>query len=158
MPRARTTAHDFFDTHAVPNHEEWLAKPVDIRLGMNAVVSLYHMADHFWHAYASLDSARVFATATPAQLRSELARQHPQFALLRDVAEAHKHMKLDRSTRVVTGSSQIAVGATGWGQGGYGTGPYGGGLSIVVELDDGTKQHLTDLAREVRQLWASMLA
>lgn len=157
MPSVRTPAHDFFDTHLVPNYEAWLAQPTDIRLAMNAVVCLYHMADHFWHAYANLDSSRTFATANSGLFRAELAKRNYRFEVIRDVAEAHKHMKLDRSTRVLSESRQTAVGFTGYGQAGYGTGPYGGGPSIVVELDDNTKHHLSYVAQEVRQLWFSML-
>lgn len=158
MPSTRTPAHDFFDTHLVPNYEAWLVQPTDMRLAMNAVVSLYHMADHFWHAYANLDSSRIFATANSALFRAELANRDHRFKVLRDVAEAHKHMKLDRSTRILSESRQTGVGSTGYGQAGYGTGPYGGGSSVVVELDDNTKHHLGYLAQEVKQLWFSMLA
>jgi len=157
MPSPRTPAHDFFEMHVVPNHEAWLAQPTDIRLAMNGVLSLYHMADHFWHAYATTDPNRIFSTANSGLFRAELANRNHRFAVLRDVAEAHKHMKLGRQTRVLTESKQTAVGSTGYGQAGYGTGPYGGGPSIVVELDDNTKHHLSYLAQEVRQLWLSML-
>lgn len=157
MSSARTQAHEFFEIHVVPNLEAWLSQPTDMRLAMNAVVSLYHMADHFWHAYASVDAGRVFGTASSGLFRAELAQRNTHFSLLRDVAEAHKHMKLDRSKRALTQSSQTAVGATGWGKGGYSTGPWGGGPSIVVELDDSTKHHLSHLAKEVKQLWLSSL-
>jgi hypothetical protein len=158
MPSTRTSAHDFFDTHLVPNHEAWLAEPTDMRLAMNAVVSLYHMADHFWHAYSKTDPGRTLNTANSALFRAALADQDREFAVLRDVAEAHKHMKLDRTNRTLTESRQTAVGSTGYGEAGYGTGPYGGGPFIVVELDDGSKYHLCHLAQEVRQLWLSALA
>lgn len=157
MARSTTAAHEFFDTHVVPNHDEWLGQPTDLRQAMNAVLSLYHMADHFWHAYGEADPGRTFHTARAGEFRAEMARRYNLFAILRDVAEAHKHMRLDRSVRSVTESSQTAVGSTGYGEAGYGTGPYGGGPSIVVLLDDGSKQHLSYLAHEVRQLWISML-
>lgn len=153
-----TNANDFFDTHVLPNLEAWLNQPTDIRLAMNAVVSLYHMADHFWHAYESVDLSRVFGTTNSAKFRAELAQRDTHFAVVRDVAEAHKHMKLDRASRVLTQSKQTAVGATGFGEAGFGTGPFGGGPSIVVELDDNSKQHLNYLADEVKRLWLSMLA
>ncbi|WP_275288634.1 hypothetical protein [Halomonas elongata] len=157
MASSTTVAHNFLDTHVVPNHEEWLVQPTDLRLAMNAVLSLYHMADHFWHAYGQTDPDRTFHTARAGEFRAEMARRDSRFAVLRDVAEAHKHMRLDRPVRTVTESSQTAVGSTGYGEAGYGTGPFGGGPSIVVVLDDGSKQHLSNLAYEVRQLWISML-
>lgn len=151
-------AHAYFETHVEPNLAVWSAQPTDIRLAMNAVVSLYHMADHFWHAYGSVDSIRVFGTPSAGEFRKELAVQNNHFAILRDVAEAHKHMELGRGTRVLTKSTQTAVGATGFGEAGFGTGPFGGGPSIVVKLNDNSKQHLSYLAKEVKALWITMLA
>jgi hypothetical protein len=151
-------AHTFFETHVEPNLSAWSAQPIDIRLAMNAVVSLYHMADHFWHAYGSVDPIRVFGTSSAADFRKELAVKNNHFAVLRDVAEAHKHMYLDRRTRVLTNSTQTAVGATGFGEAGFDTGPYGGGTSIVVKLDDNSRHHLSYLTEKVRSLWITMLA
>ena len=153
----QTKAHDYFQLHVIPNLNSWRVQPTDIRLAMNAVVALYHMADHFWHAYAMSDSSRVFGTTSSALFRSDLAKQDGHFKVLRDVAEAHKHMKLDRSPRVLTQANQTTVGETGFGEGGFGTGPFGGGLSIVVELDDGSKHHLSYLAEQVTELWNSKL-
>lgn len=153
----QTQAHEYFEIHVIPNLDAWMTQPTNMRLAMNAVVVLYHMADHFWHAYSSSDPSRVFSTANSSLFRSELARQDNHYKVLRDVAEAHKHMELDRSSRVLTQANQTTVGATGWGEGGFGTGPFGGGPSIVVELDDGSKHHLSCVAKKVKELWLSKL-
>jgi hypothetical protein len=157
MANSQSPARQFFDTHLVPNYEAWLAQPTDLRLAMNATVSLYHMADHYWHSFSATEPDRVFSTNSSSQFRGGLATRNTDYSLLRDVAEAHKHMKLDRSTRNVTESRQTAIGSTGYGEGGYGTGPYGGGPSVVVVLDDGTKRHLSYSAQVVRKLWEAML-
>lgn len=157
MSSTRNQAHAFFETHVVPNLDAWLCQPTDIRLAMNAVVSLYHMADHFWHAYASIDSSRVFDTVCAATFRGELAGRYAYFAALRSVAEAHKHMALNRRSHVLTKSTQTAVGATGFGEAGFGTGPFGGGPSIVVKLDDNRKHHLICLVTQVKDLWVTKL-
>lgn len=158
MTITRTEAHEFFDTHVTPAYEAWTQDPISIRLAMSVAVALNQMADHLWHAYANVDPSRVFNTASARAFRAEMGRRHAHFAIVRDVAEAHKHVRLDRPARVLTGGEQTALGATGWGEGGFGTGPYGGGPSIVVELDDGTKHHFSHPAKEVLQLWMSILA
>lgn len=158
MNISRTKAHEFFDTHVNPAYEEWINDPTSIRLAMNVAVALNQMTDHFWHAYTKVDPSRVFCTANSSAFRTELARRHGHFAIVRDVAEAHKHVRLDRGSRVLTGTEQTAVGETGWGEAGFGTGPYGGVPSVVVELDEGTKHHLSHSAKEVLQLWLSILA
>ncbi|CAH1088927.1 hypothetical protein [Candidatus Nitrotoga sp. 1052] len=157
MNISRTEAHEFFDTHVAPTYEEWIKDPTSIRLAMSAAIALNQMADHLWHAYTNVDPSRVFNTVSPSAFRAELGRRHAHFAIVRDVAEAHKHVKLDRSSRVLTGVEQTVVGATGWGEADFGTGPYGGGPSIVVELDDGTKHHFSHPAKEILQLWLSIL-
>jgi hypothetical protein len=149
-------AQQFFDIHVVPNYDAWLSQPTDLRLAMNAVVSLYHMADYFWNSFYETD-CRVYSTKKSGEFRAELARRSDDYALLRDVAEAHKHMRLHRSERIVTTSTQTVVDSTAYGEASYGSGPFGGGLSIVVELDDHTKQHLSYTAKMVKQLWESKL-
>ena len=82
MPSPRTPAHDFFETHVVPNHEAWLARPTDIRLAMNAVLSLHHMADHFWLAYQATNPKLVYCTKNLRGFRDELVKQCPCYAVV----------------------------------------------------------------------------
>ena len=158
MPTSRTSAHNFFDTHVRPSVEDWRMNLTDIRLAMSAAIALNQMADHFWHAYGKVDPDRVFCTANSSAFRKELGTKNPHFALLRDVAEAHKHVKLDRAVRAVTTAEQTSIGATGYGVAGFGTGPWGGGPSVVIDLDDGSKQHLSATVSQVEQLWTSLLS
>lgn len=158
MNCSRTRAHEFFDTHVKPTYEEWIKDPTSIRLAMNVAVALNQTTDHLWHAYAKVDPSRVFCTTNSAAFREELTRRYAHFAIIRDVAEAHKHVRLDRRSRILTRAEQTAVGRTDWGEAGFGSGPYGGGPSVVVELDDGTKHHLSDSAKELLLLWLSILA
>ena len=157
MSDLRNPAQVYFETHVEPNLAAWLGQPTDIRLAMNAVVSLYHTVDHFWHSYHGVAPSHVWNTKDVRQFRAEFARRDPNFAIIRDVAEAHKHMVLDRNSRALTDSSQTAVGSTGFGEAGFGQGPFGGGPSIVVKLDDGSKHHLSHVANEVKRSWLSML-
>ena len=158
MVTSRNKAHTFFDTHVRPSVESWQKHPIDIRLAMQAAIALNQMADHFWHAYGTVDPGRVFGAATSAAFYKELAARNLHFALLRDVAEAHKHVKLDRPGRSLTGAEQTSVGTTGYGGAGFGTAPWDGGPSIVIELDDGGKEHLSMLVDQVVLLWHSMLS
>lgn len=154
----RTNAHEFFDIHVMPTYEDWSKDPINIRLAMSAAVVLNHMADYVWHTYKALDPVRIFNTKTCGDFRAELAIRNPHFAIIRDVAEAHKHLMLDRNSRVLTSTEQTSVGTTNWGNTGFGTGPFGGGPSIIVKLDDETKYHFAYLADEVRRIWVSMIA
>ena len=93
----RTPAHDHYDMHVAPPLGAWRANLTDLRLAMIAAVALYHVADHYWESHSQVDSSRVLGTTSARHFRAELAKQSDDFRLLRDVAEAHKHMRLDRS-------------------------------------------------------------
>lgn len=152
-----TPAHTFLQTHVVPGINDFVASPLDIRIAMNSAVALNQLADYFWRSYSTTDPALVFHTANVGVFRDELGKRHPEFAIVRDVAEAHKHMSLNRIPRVVTGSVQTAVGSTGYGVSRYGTGPWGGGPSIVIDLDNGNHVHFSSMAKTVFDLWQAML-
>ena len=157
MITARNRAHEYFDTHVVPAVEEWRKAPTDIRLAMSAAVALNQMADHYWHGFASVDSGRVFHAENSKAFRAELANKNEDWALLRDVAEAHKHVKLNRPARAVTSAGQAFVISTGFGTTPYGTRPWGGTSSVVIELDNGRRVYFSATVDKVMELWATLL-
>jgi hypothetical protein len=122
---------------------------------MNAAVSLNQMADHFWHEYQG--STKVSGTTSPSRFREQLAASHPAFALIRDVADAHKHYKLDRPSRRLTDASQATAGAMGFGEAAWGEGQWGSPPEIVVTYDDGTKHHFSTAVRAVMAMWKGLL-
>ena len=148
----------FFDGHVKPNYEDWLASPLDERLAKNAVADANNMAARAFRYWRDREPARVYRANNEGRYRDELAaRECPDFALVRDVADAHKHFHLDRPTRLVTRSDQTGPGAIGWGEGGYGEGVYGGGPQLVVTLDDGSKRPLTAIMANVIEMWEQLL-
>lgn len=154
---AMSQAYSFFVKHVQPNMSAWASQLTDERLAMNAVFSLYHLADHFWYSFSVFHPNRVLGANSSGEYRSTLAKRDPNFAILRDVAEAHKHVELNRNVRKLTYSCQTTVGSTGFGEGPYGTGPYGGGPSIVVTLNDKSRHHLSHIANKVFEMWESEL-
>lgn len=149
----------FFDDHVKPNYEEWLADPLDERLAKNAVADANNMAARVFHHWRGLDPSQVYGVANEGSYRSELAgRECPDFGLVRDVADAHKHVTLHRPNRRVTGANQTGPGAMGWGEAGWGEGVWGGAPQLVVALDDGTKRPLTAIMANVMEMWERLLA
>jgi len=157
MTTQLSSAQTFFDIHVLPSVESWRKHPFDIRLAMQTAVALNQMADYFWHSYQTINPDLVFFAENAGAFRKELAKKNLCFELIRDVAEAHKHVTLNRPGRSLTDARQTAVGATGFGEARFNEGPWGGGQSIVIELDDGSKAHLTMLIDQVVHLWGSML-
>ena len=62
--------------------------------------------------------------------------------LVRDVADAHKHLELTRRSRKVTSADQTSLATTGWGEEPFGESPISGSEHIVITVDDGSKRSL----------------
>lgn len=152
MPR------NFYDNHVRPNYDDWLANPLDERLAKNAVAEANNMAARVFRHWRCLDPAQLYGAAREGEYRKELAvRECPDFALLRDVAEAHKHVVLDRCPRQVTRSDQTEPEPHVYrGPSYYGSAVYGGS-QLVVTLDDGTKYPLSEIMQNVMAMWERLL-
>ncbi len=154
---SRNRAVSFFETHVVPAMVEWRNSPSDVRLAMNLAVSLNQMADHFWHEYHESEVDRVFAKDSVGGFRKALAEANSNFGLVRDVADAHKHVKLSRPDRVLTSAGQTTKGSLGWGEAEFGVAEYGGVEEMVIELDAGDRRHFSGVAEAVFEMWCGML-
>lgn len=151
-----TKAHDFFANDTEPAVAAWLANEQDLRLAKVAAVSLNHMVDHYFHSCAAGDP-KLFGASTVGALRTELRNREPAFALINDVADAHKHVTLGRRNRQVTSTDQTSVRPLGYGEAEYGYGRYGGGPEVVVELDSGNKRHFSALVDATLAMWRGLL-
>lgn len=148
----------FFDRHVKPNYAEWMRDPLSERRAKNAVSEANNMAERAFHYWRDHDPSQLYGATKERDYRSELAaRECPDFALVRDVADAHKHFHLDRPSRRVTRSDQTTVGAIAYGKGAFGEGVYGGGPQLVVTLDDGSKRPLTAIMKNVMEMWERLL-
>jgi len=148
----------FFEGHVKPNYNDWLAAPLDERLAKNAVADVNNMAARVFDHWRSQGAAQVFGVKNEGEYRNALAaKECGDFGLVRDVAEAHKHVILDRKSRRLTRSDQTGVAQMGYGEGGYGEGAYGCGDQLVVELDDGTKRALTAIMGNAMDMWERLL-
>ena len=153
---AVSRAQLFFDEHIVPSVREWEASPLEPHRAMNAAVSLNQMADHFWHEHHG-DSTKVLGATSLGSFRNALTAAVPAFGLVRDVADAHKHYKLDRPNRNVTDASQATARPMGWGEAAWDEGQWGSPPEIVVTYDDGTKHHFSTAVKKVVTMWKGML-
>jgi hypothetical protein len=73
------------------------------------------------------------------------------------VAEAHKHVILDRKGRQLTSADQIGVGSMGFGEAEFGYGKFGGGPELVVELDSNHRRHFSALVEATVTMWRGLL-
>lgn len=152
MPRA------FFEEHVRPNFNEWVASPLNQRLAKNAVADANNMAARMFHYLAGKYPEMLHGARNEGEYRSWIVTNEcDDFALARDIADAHKHFELDRISRRITRSTQTDISQLGWGEGRYGEGTFGGSSQLVVTLDDGTKRPLTAIMKNVITMWERLL-
>lgn len=151
-----TRAHDFLQRHVLPALADLEKDEINEQRGMSLAVNLSQMADYFWPCFQH-DCAKVLGTDDEESFRKALRALCPQFALINDVADAHKHFKLSRADRNLTSAGQTAVATLGWGQAKWGEGRWGSPPEVVVTYDDGTKHHFSTAVRAVVQMWTSWL-
>jgi hypothetical protein len=152
MPRA------FFDNHVRRNYDAWMAEPLQEHLAKNAVADANNMAARVFHHWKDLDRAQVFGANNEGEYRNGLVAQVcPDFALVRDVADAYKHVELDRPSRRVTRADQTGVASLGWGEALWDEGTWGSVPELVVTLDDGAKRPLTAIMQNVMGMWERLL-
>ncbi|WP_083901362.1 hypothetical protein [Azospirillum sp. B4] len=151
-------AGDFFRSTVKPTVDEFLTSHLDIRRGRLAAIVLYHMAD-YWTEERHAGKTAKEKHDELQKLHKELIGKCPGFQLIRDVADASKHAKLNLSgqktiPRGLSSSDQITV------QEGLFNETFGSSSfvpEITGELDDGTKKSLIESVRSVLSMWQSML-
>jgi hypothetical protein len=153
---AQTRATEFFQNIVLPNIKCWEQNITSLRHAFNAAVSLHHIADYFWVANHQC-SSKVFGCQQLKDFRQRLGEENEALALLRDVADGFKHIRLDRSSRKLTEIHQINSRATGQGEVGFGEGTWGGKCSVVICLDDASVRHLSTVIKLAKQFWEEQL-
>ena len=78
------------------------------------------------------------------------------FQLIRDIANAIKHMELTRDPQRITHAANTAVQSTGYGEGRYGVGPYGGTARVRVHTGPAEYEEFLDVAQKVLRMWENM--
>ncbi|NYE28593.1 hypothetical protein HDE78_001549 [Rhodanobacter sp. K2T2] len=148
-----------FLAHTVePTVAEFEKAPYDIRRGRLAAIVLYHMADHFaLDGFANRE--RKLMDQEIANVRTGVQAKCPDFAIIRDVADASKHAKLASSIKVprqLSSAEQLSA-TPGVFQAPFGYGVFGEAAEVIVTLDDGTTLSLLSAVRTVLATWRSML-
>ena len=154
---ALTRPQQFWQTHAVPNVREFRKDVGDQRKAMNAALSAFHMHDYVWKTYHDSAPAKVFhQTARPYDFALHLIRKEcSDFNLIRDLANAHKHMKLKQNPTRIIGSAQAMFSEPGgswiWLPSWFLT------TEIMVELENGTEVRFAPALEKVVLMWERLI-
>lgn len=130
-----STPRDFLEKTVLPNITEYKQDVSSERHAYNAISSLDALAAHMYEWGKECGDTEALAATDDSHYRTSLAKRNMAFRLLRDVAKAQKHVRLERHDPIVTDISQINSRPIGFGEGGYGEGRFGGGAQVVVDID-----------------------
>jgi hypothetical protein len=122
---------------------------------------LHHLADFALKepspslAFAKIEDVRSAVAARCVFLRTP--EPVADVALLRDVADAFKHHRPDRSSATVLVSTDVVPIGSGWGQMRWGEGKYGGAEQDIITTRDGAKRALSSVLQNVFGAWMRLL-
>lgn len=152
-----TEAQVFFRDYVLTAIGDWRSDETALHKAMLVATNLAHMADYYWQSFSN-DTGRVFCKRSFSDFRQQLETDYPDYALIRDVCDAHKHLELSRSSRRITRASQTTTGRLGWGQAKWGDARWGSPKEVVVTDDSGEKPHFLGLVRRTEEMWRHLLA
>jgi hypothetical protein len=136
------TPREFLESIVRPNVDEFHIHYADMRHAHNAVSAVDALAAHLYDWAKQNNVLATISSRDDSHYKGELAKRNPDFALLRDIANAQKHVHLTRRTPQVTLADQIVSRPIGWGEGPYGLGRYGGVQQVVVDIRPGDFAYL----------------
>lgn len=146
----------FYDRYVLPSLSRWRDEECELDLAMSVVTNLNNLAEHFSKSFTA-GHKRVYGATCIKHFRNELANRHPDLALIRDICDAHKHVKLDRATAMLTTSDQIDIMSLGWGEARFGEGRWSSPHEVVVRLDTGSLRHFCPIVEAANRVWRSLL-
>ena len=102
------TPREFLDTVVSPNMAVLDQEFGDLRLALNAALSVDALAGHIFYAASNSIHAK-----NDSDYREQIAIQHSDFRIMRDLANAIKHGRLTRFRPVVSGADKIVIKSLG---------------------------------------------
>lgn len=131
------TPREFLENVVEPNFEELRAHYGDPRCGFNAISSVDALAAHLFQWCKIHAPDEVSGLSDDTTYRERLSAQDGDFALVRDVAKAQKHVILTRGNPSVSAADQIMPRSLGWGEARWGEGRWDSPQQVVVKTNNG---------------------
>ncbi len=164
------TPQEFWDGVVVPDYNDFKSSIDDLRLAFHCAISLFHMSDWIYETHKVVINGtlrfndRKTGKSKPVNRATEYANyisdSHPDFELIRQIANTAKHLKLTSTSphpNAPSHAANTAVGRTGWGQGSWGQGPWGGTPRVMLANHPGqTDLEFTAIAQSVFEMWLTL--
>jgi hypothetical protein len=145
------TPREFLEQIVRPDIDAFHADYGNIRLAYHAVTSVDALAAHLFQWCRVNNPSATLGAGDDSLFRYHLAQKDKDFALVRDLAKAQKHVEITKTATAVSSQSQVVARGVGYGEGGYGTGRYGGPIQAIVTTNAGELKYLegaVDAARD----------
>jgi hypothetical protein len=148
------SAREFWAELVVPAYERFKAEPIRAN-AISASVHAWHVQDWIWHDQHPREDTR--RNPKYKKYQDDLAKDCPQLALIRDVADAGKHCGLGRQTVEVkqVASKTRFVGPFNTAQ--FNTMPFNHMYSVrtplVITLTDGSVHGFAEVLSRVIDYW-----
>jgi len=153
---APPSPRDFLENFVRPDFDAWNSDLLNERLAKNAIANLNNLSARAFHYLLVTKPNELAGAVDEGSYRNVLSAKYGnEFQIIRDVAEAHKHITLRRSNRVVTSYDQTKTKVSTWGTAKWGVDTWGG--KLVVTLDDGVEVSLRQTAEVVFRQWEELL-
>lgn len=150
---------DFFEKMVKPAFRDWRKEPLAEHRAKATVGFANDMAERMFH-YLGLE--KKYGARGTGEYRDELAKDCPDFGLLRDIADGTKHFQLRRPNRAISSAEQTKRSALTWDKledkwedADY-TWEETGDL-LVTTLDSSEKRSLISIVNNVMSMWEELL-
>jgi hypothetical protein len=155
----RTTPGFYYQHFVEPNFQDYLQSPGDVRLGFNASLTAFQLAEIMYWFYKRNDPAVVSRWNALRDFHSHLSRREPLFRTIHSVATVYKHLHLYKLTHYEIGSPGALSGLKLANAGFEAKADWRDGTSdVMVRRRNGAVASLTQaLNAVVLSLWPSVL-
>ncbi len=161
---------DAFDQMVIPALAEYHAAEVALshdtdganaliqRRSRTAAIELHQFADRVFHARPPWLPPVKDEKAVRDWLATTLTGVGVNdVALVGDVADGFKHVKIRRSSAQIRGEASANIQSMAYGRGAYGAGKFGGAPQMVINTNDGRERQLSSILLNVANGWLTAL-
>lgn len=162
------TAADYWREMVIPDCSEYFSNTESLRYALHAATSLFHMSDWVFHTHEAAVRANftfkdhndaVLPVSSAATFATSLEQQLPEFGLIRGIANAAKHLKLDNVRPVPNAprhASNTGVHPPAFDPKVFSSSAFSTRRRVMLEGPNGTYIDFDGILRKVYDMWTSL--
>jgi len=153
--------YDFFCAFVEENYYDFYKEPDNVRKGINAAVSAFHMADQYFNYYEKNDPSKISGLKGRKDFLKYLANKSKYFTDIQSIANAYKHLYLNSNLSYVSIASTGCIESIIFEKDGItvdGCGQVDNGKFVVIYTTKKSKKiKLLEALEEVVSMWSKIL-